>query len=82
MDANPAPHTSIASVVGGIVAELGLLAAYGVMLALTLVVVSASAIVYAALALPRMLTQGDAPAPSPERSGPAFWHANPNGGRR
>ncbi len=85
MNAKPAPHSSIASVVGEIFTELGLVAVYALMFALTVALVLASAIVYAALAIPRWLTQASVDntgVPSSERSAPALWQANPSGGRR
>ena len=85
MDAKPAPQSSIVSVVGALFTELGLLAVYAMMFALTLVVVSGSSIVYAILAIPGALTRASVDEDRVlmrERSSAALWHANPSSGRR
>ena len=86
-DARPAPLSSVVSAVGGVVIEVGLVFAYALMFVLTVLVVSASAIAYAAFVIPRLLTRridGGAVGPRLRGSNSAstLWNANPNVGRR
>lgn len=71
------------------VGELGLLAAYALVFLLTVLVVSASAVACAALAIPRVLSRGVSASAASSRAretstaaSPQLWHANPSGGRR
>ena len=55
-DAKPTPPSSMVSVLIEIFTEFGLLAAYAMMLTLTIVVVSGAAIAYTVFVIPGLLT--------------------------